>query len=514
VSNAVKTHQPCPSCGSSDAYSLYDDGHGFCFSCSEYFPNENRFDTKYSSQSMPDWRGINAATFKYYGVTADVLADGQIRSVSFPYQSGGRKVRLFGEKAFYTIGEVKGLFGRERFAPGSHQSIVICEGELDALSIYQTTRIPCVSVRGASSGYNDARADQQWLDSFSRIYLAFDDDGPGQELVKQCARLFDYNKVYHVRMRPHKDANDFLRVGQANELATVIKNAKRYLPDTIVSSFSDFKEILSSTTDKGIAYPFPTLSDMTLGLRRGESVLITAQEGIGKTEFMHAIEYQLLRETSDPVAAIYLEEPKKRHLQAIAGLHVKHPVHLPSEDWTSDKVYRALQEAVAVDDRLHLYSHYGSDDPDSLLSTIRFCVTARECCWVLLDHITMAVSGVQGLEDERRKLDYLSTQLEMMVKELLFGLIMVSHVNDFGQTRGSRYISKIADIRIDLTRELNHPDELTRNTTMLNVSKNRFSGRTGPAGKLLFDTKTFTFSELLEADNDNTNMGRPVLLAV
>ena len=29
-------HLPCKSCGSSDANSLYDDGHTFCFSCNTY----------------------------------------------------------------------------------------------------------------------------------------------------------------------------------------------------------------------------------------------------------------------------------------------------------------------------------------------------------------------------------------------------------------------------------------------------------------------------------------------
>jgi len=42
----------------------------------------------------------------------------------------------------------------------------------------------------------------------------------------------------------------------------------------------------------------------------------------------------------------------------------------------------------------------------------------------------------------------------MMVKELDFALIVVSHVNDDGLTRGSRNISKIADIRLDLYRIL------------------------------------------------------------
>ena len=96
----------------------------------------------------------------------------------------------------------------------------------------------------------------------------------------------------------------------------------------------------------------------------------------------------------------------------------------------------------------------------------------------------------------RSQFDYFVTSLQMMVKDLNFGLIIVSHVNDFGQTRGSRYIGKIADTRIDLTRDLNASTERDRNTTQVNVSKNRFGAKTGPAGKLYFDTGTFTYSEL------------------
>ena len=31
---------PCPECESSDAYTLYDDGHGYCFSCEFYNQQE------------------------------------------------------------------------------------------------------------------------------------------------------------------------------------------------------------------------------------------------------------------------------------------------------------------------------------------------------------------------------------------------------------------------------------------------------------------------------------------
>ena len=33
---AVKTHQPCDTCESSDAVAIYNDGHTYCFSCNTY----------------------------------------------------------------------------------------------------------------------------------------------------------------------------------------------------------------------------------------------------------------------------------------------------------------------------------------------------------------------------------------------------------------------------------------------------------------------------------------------
>ena len=34
-------HLPCENCGSSDANSLYTDGHTFCFSCNTYRHSDN-----------------------------------------------------------------------------------------------------------------------------------------------------------------------------------------------------------------------------------------------------------------------------------------------------------------------------------------------------------------------------------------------------------------------------------------------------------------------------------------
>lgn len=457
------------------------------------------------------WRGISKETMALYDVKTKVDKDGKPIAVGFKYPNGSHKIRWLDRKDFYWShppGETAkpGLFGMDKWSAGGHKYVTITEGELDALSLCQSLgQGPVLSVQGSSSAVRDCIAARSWLASFERIYLAFDNDEPGREAGRRVAQLFDFNRVYLVKFTKHKDANEYLQAGEGEDLRKIWWNSKKYLPETVISSFSDFRGILDKEPIKGVPYPFKTLNDMTYGIRTSESVLITAMEGVGKTELMHAIEYQLLQETKENVAAIFLEEPKRRHLQALAGIQLKRPVHLPDVGIGKATVAAALEAAVGTDDRLHIYSHFGSDDPDVLLDTIRFLVTARSCRYVLLDHISMVVSGLAG-EDERKALDYFSTRLEMMVKELNFALIMVSHVNDSGQTRGSRYISKVADLRIDCVRDLLSSDPVVRNTTKLMVSKNRFSGKTGPAGKLIFDPDTYLLHEQTEEEKFTEDM--------
>jgi len=518
MSKIVDQHIPCDDCGSSDAKCTYEDGHSYCFSCLTYTPPPKKefytLDEQYTFEYLP-WRGINQETFRHYEAKTKIDASGKPVSIGFPYPNSSYKIRQLDKKAFHTQGDIAkaGLFGRNKFTAGVHKYVTITEGELDALSLYQVLKSPCVSVRSSVTAQHDCAVDRSWLNSFERIYLAFDSDEQGRSAADSVAKLFDYSKVYCVRFPggARKDANDYLRNGERDELVALWWNAKKYLPESIVSSFTDFDKIIREVPKQGVPYPFPTLNYMTYGIRTGESVLITAQEGVGKTEVMHAIEHQLLTETDDPIGAIFLEEPKRRHLQAIAGIHLQRPAHLPDSGVSDEDTFQAVQDVVRVDERLHIYSHFGSDDPEVILDTIRFLVSARGCRYILLDHITMVVSGLGG-KDERTSLDYLSTRLEMMVKELDFALVIVSHVNDDGLTRGSRNISKIADIRIDLYRDITSVDPIIRRITRLVVSKNRFCGRTGPAGELLFDPATYTLTEdlghgLLQVANNDNHQG-------
>ena len=122
------------------------------------------------------------------------------------------------------------------------------------------------------------------------------------------------------------------------------------------------------------------------------------------------------------------------------------------------------------------------------------------CKIITLDHISKIVSG-WDTDDERKTIDMLCTQLDNICKETGVALIMVSHVNDQGLTRGSRNISQTAHTHVHLSRDIEETDPVLRNTTKMTVRKNRDGSLTGPAGQLYFDKSTFMLTETTPGEN-------------
>lgn len=496
-SEFVKVHQPCPCGKSSDAYATASDGHGHCFSCSKHFPGKeegNVLDT--DTFQVINYRGITKDIYKKYGVSFRVSAEGEPKAVAFPYSDSAKKVRDLTKKAFFAQGDMgsQSLFGKDIFPSGCAEAIIITEGEFDALSAHQMTKFPAVSVRGASSAFKDCAAELEYLNGFPKVYLCFDNDGPGHEATRRVAALLG-NKAYHVKLTgKDKDANDFLQRGGSAEFTNVVFYSRRFIPEEITSSFADVSRILTEAKKQAIVtYPFKTLQEMTYGISRG-IVLVTAQEGQGKTEILRAIEAHILRTTDLNLGIIHLEESKQRSIQGLAGYSLGAPVHLPDNLYSVAQIEEGFRRLAGRDERVHIINYFDGDDPDRALDLIRFLVAKCGCKVIFLDHISQLVSALDD-QDERKKLDYFATRLEQMTQELDFALILVSHVNDEGKTRGSRYIGKVASVRIDLSRDHLSADPVIRNTTFLTVSKNRDASTTGPAGTLYFDRDTFMIED-------------------
>jgi twinkle protein len=511
-SRVVKAHQPCP-CGlSSDAYAIHDDGHGYCHSgnCkSPYFPPEKTeqsapeeiiTDVPYTFQYLP-CRGLTVETLQFFGMSTRVLPDGKPDAIAIPFPNDVKQIRLLDSKTFFTSGPADKrnepvLMFADKFPAGSAKAITITEGGFDAASVYQMLGgYPVVSVRSSSSAAKDVGAHHKYLNSFEKIYLALDDDAAGRKASSEIAGLFDFNKIFHVNLGELKDANGYLQAGKEKEFKSIWYNAKRYLPEGIVSGYEAFAEAIASEKERPFrSYPWSKLQQVTRGIRRPELILVTAQEGIGKTEFIRGLEHHYLTTTPARIATIHLEESTGEQLKRLSSYDLGVPAHFEGAA-TDEEIKAALVRITKGDqERLHIYEHPDVDDPDVVLERIRFFVTVLGCEAVFLDHLSQLVSGLKE-DDERKLLDYLATKLARMVKNLNFTCFVISHINDDGQTRGSRYIGKVANTRIDLSRKLLDEDEVERNKTYLSVPKNRFGATTGPGGVLAFDVGSFTLHE-------------------
>lgn len=560
MSKLIRQHLPCSTCGSSDALAEYSDGT-YCFSCGtsnstcpfeEHTTNKinlltgtqdydilsyskntlstlglstkdninyisiynikdnNTKDNSltegiYNYMDIENYRNIDKKTLVFYKVLKVQGPKGTY--LKYPYSTlGGFKVRCVEQKEFFSEGNMKGagLYGRELFDPHG-KAITITEGENDAMAVWQMNGgYPAVSVKGATSAMADVKAEYDFINSFDRVYLAFDNDEPGQKALREVASLFNPNKVYHVKLDKHKDPHAYLEAGEIVLFNKTWWAAKPYLPAGIVGDYDSIEEILNQESAKPVAtYPYKKLQDMTYGIRLGEVNLLTALEKIGKTEVLRSIEYHLLKTTDYNIGIIHLEESEKRTIQGLVGYELKKPVHLPDSNVANIETLNVFKNLTKRDSRCFLYKHFGSDDPKVILDTIRYLVAVCDCKFIFLDHITMLVTGFQS-DDERKTLDYLSTQLAMLTRELNFTLFLVSHVNDDGKTRGSRNISKIADLIIHLDRDIEAATIDQRNTTNLLVKGNRWAGLSGPSSSLFFDQGTFTLQEVTIPEDRDT----------
>lgn len=503
MSQWAQTRLPCPCGEHKQCYAIHQDGHGYCFSCSKPFNsmvdemnNEENFTYEYVER-----RGIARETHEFFGVKARIDPNGRPVSVDYVYPNGAVQTRFL-PKGFASKGDMSNVGGwaKDRFPAGSAKAITITEGADDAMSAWQMLgRYPVYSVKSASTALRDVRTDYEYLNSFEKIYLCLDEDEPGRKATAEIASAFDFNKVYHVKLAPFKDANEFLGQGKVTEFRNTWYNSGRFLPEGIVSSFADIDAILDNADrEPGHPWPFSTLNYFTDGIKRGRSYLLSGLEGIGKTEFFHAVEYHLAK--TDPeanIAIIHLEEPTDENIKKLVGYELKVPTTFEDSGTSNDELKKTYRQIAGREDRIHFYNHFGSDDPDILLSKIRFFAGACRCKYVFLDNITITATG-RMQEDERKELDYLSTQLEMMVKSLKFSLICISHENATGDTRGSKNISKVFDVWINMQRNIKHENEFERNIQYLTLNKGRGCRGTGPAGRLIYDPGTATLKELTD----------------
>ena len=537
-------HKPCPACRetggdrSGDNLAVYSDGHGYCNACGHYQKDDtgvnNFIEEKMPMQTITP-RGVSNASIKErrisskitskFGVTVSYDKTGKIDKHYYPYYDSNESNRLLGYKErtvatkdFQIIGTNKGsgLFGQNANRSGG-KYLTICEGEIDALSISEMFdgKWQVVSLKnGASSASRDIKENLEYIESFDNVVLCFDQDQAGFDAVKSCQDIISVGKLKVCKL-PMKDASDMLVNGKVKEFTNAWWSSEPYSPAGVVRGKDTWEFLMEEEDSLTVDYPWKGLNKLTYGFREKELVTITSGSGMGKTSIVKELEAYLLNTTDDSVAIIHLEESVARSVKGLMSIEANAPIHIPQyERELSQEEKKALWQKAVGDKNVYIHNHWGSIEEDSLLNVIRNYAKGYDCKWIILDHLSIVVSEQDGSLDERKAIDAIMTKLRKIVQETGIGLFLISHLRrpqgraheeggqvSLSELRGSAAIAQLSDIVIGLERNQQDDDPIIRNQTTLRVIKNRFSGLTGPACKLQYDSDT---GRLTEVDDEHS----------
>lgn len=452
-------------------------------------------------------RGITSATCQKYGyfVTRDDFGNPiQVANYKRDGKTIFQKTRTK-DKKFSVRGKQEDIFfGQHLFPKG--RKLVITEGEIDCLTVsqIQDNKYPVVSVPfGAGSAKKIFKAQAEWLQGFDEVIVMFDMDEAGHKAVRSVSGILPPHKL-KIATLPLKDPNECLLNGKADEVVRAIWNATEYRPDGIINA-KDLKDEFFSQEANIVSYEFPWasgLNKMTQGLRKGEMLLLTAGTGIGKSTMAREIAFKLKMDDGLKIGMVMLEENKNKTLRDLMSIACQTPLHL---QWnTIDKeLLKPAYDEVFGDGGFCLYDHFGSIESGNLLEKIRFLITSENCDFIIFDHVSIAVSGLdESSMNERKAIDMLMTQLRALVEETGAGIVVVSHLRkgdtkttpfeqggtiSLDDLRGSGSLKQLPDTVLALERNQQADDDDQRNLLKLRVLKCRFTGNTGLAGYLRFN---------------------------
>ena len=510
----------CPECGSKDNMAIYDDGHGFCFGCSYTYhppkekPRKSFIKTvkkpllKFVTPKALPKRGITQETCELfnYGITEHNGVPVQVATYEDNLGRQSAQHIRYQNKRFIWLGDVSNLqlWGQKlwRQQNTGKMFVTITEGEIDCMSVSQAqgNKFPVVSLPSGSQSANKyIAANLKWLSQFVRIVLCFDSDEPGMVAAEKAIKILPAGKAAICRL-PRKDANEMLLNGEGEELRDLLFRATPVRPDGILNASNLWQELTKKGTNSICPFPYPKLDEFTKGFRKSQMITIAAGSGTGKSTICRELAHHFLKNKLT-VGYIALEESVQRTMQGILGVEMNKPLHLEDNVEETEGLKESFNRLFGSE-KLFLYDHFGSMDPDRLIEQITYLATAEGVDVVILDHLTIVVSGIADV-DERRAIDIACTKLRQVVESTGIGLIIVSHLrrpsglsHEQGQTvstsdlRGSSGILQLSDLCISAERNQQSESNAERAELQLRVLKNRHTGMTGPIDKLLYDQST------------------------
>lgn len=511
-------------------------------------------------------RGIRKDTLEKFGVRSSVSEqDGKTPTAFyFPsYNSKGevtgfmkqdltkRKGEDFHWTAVGKVGIGNKLFGQDvaETINRKHTNFTVTEGQWDCLSVYQAQLDSLEGTKyegqepfvvsiplGTKNATEALLHNKEFVQSFDSMTIFFDDDYAtpaelkkgvlkGKEAREEVSGAFIGDiKLFSIQpLHGYKDASDYLQdhknvFKDLNEASSALAKLVQFERKPLVTekivkaNVLSLEEIIKKREEGIYVKSFPKLMDKIHGFRKRELVLVTAPSGCGKSTVTSIFADEFV-DQEEKVGMIFLEEEIKDTVQRLIASRLKvnyvkfksNPLSVASEE----EIQKAY-EFIVSQDRVVLLDHFGSLPIGELMSKIKHMHFVEGCGYIILDHLSMVVSG-RNIADERKELDMVMTELAAFCAANDVCVIAVSHINRTGadqfrpqkgkedepywvrvtkeMLRGSAALEQLSWTILGLEPEI-LPDR-SRGNVRLTVLKNRTWGFLGEADEFSIDQNTW-----------------------
>lgn len=258
-------------------------------------------------------RGIPTTLLEAEGITYDDVWMPQeedfVPCILFPYRKNGEvvnvKYRGVYTKSFRQVTDAEKIWYRQDSIV--REAVVICEGEIDALSCVLAGFHSCISVpdgapspkvKQYTSKFTFLDQDPDPLEHAEVIILAVDNDEPGQVLREELARRLGRDRCYTVTWPDGcKDANDVLLQHGASALSGILANAQPWPVQDAVSVETLAPEIIRLAEQgmpRGLSTGWPSL-DLAFTIAPGQLTIVTGIPSHGKSQLVDALAIHLMQ---------------------------------------------------------------------------------------------------------------------------------------------------------------------------------------------------------------------------
>ena len=208
------------------------------------------------------------------------------------------------------------LFGWHLIPPDA-RTMAICEGEIDAMTLYQYG-LPALSVPFGGGGGDK----QRWLEYefdrlaiFDRIYLCLDADKEGLIATRELVERLGRHRCHIVKL-PHKDANECLQANIPREiLQQCFEVAKTLDPEELKSAGEFIEQVIDEFYPApGVHLGYDAPWEKTQGkilFRPDELSVWTGINGHGKSQFLGQIILHAMQQGARVCIASLELKPKR-----------------------------------------------------------------------------------------------------------------------------------------------------------------------------------------------------------